>query len=124
MGRVAFEFTGILRNLPVKIECYDTWGNKLIIGTNEGVLLVYEIQEGTDMQLADTKKGFSKKPISQLTVIQELNILISLSDGIISIHSLVSFQPISVLTRLQGCSLYSMNNKHPPDMCACVKKNW
>jgi hypothetical protein len=122
MGRVAFEFTGILRNLPVKIECYDTWGNKLIIGTNEGVLLVYEIQEGTDMQLADTKKGFSKKPISQLTVIQELNILISLSDGIISIHSLVSFQPISVLTRLQGCSLYSMNNKHPPDMCACVKK--
>ena len=71
----------------MRIECIEVWGEtQLLVGTTEGVLFIYDIKEKKDGQqigytvtLRDAQKTFSKKPITQLAVVESLNILISLS---------------------------------------------
>jgi len=61
-------------------------GSKLLVATAEGVLLMYDVSLGGtspnnpfQATLVKSNKSFSKKPIEQLTVIEELDILLSLS---------------------------------------------
>ena len=95
-----------------KIESILAYGNRLLVGLNTGVLRVYRIDESQPDQddgPKDVKTGdaavpraravdllreeekFSKKPLMQLAIIKEANVLISLSDGYISFHDLETF---------------------------------
>jgi len=87
MARVAFECYNIFDKHPLKIECLAAWGNKLIVGSSEGHLLIYEIetkeQNGKKIFSAVLKvsqKEFARKRISQITVVEENNMIISLSE--------------------------------------------
>eukprot|EP01114_Cavostelium_apophysatum_P004200 TRINITY_DN1437_c0_g2_i2.p1 TRINITY_DN1437_c0_g2~~TRINITY_DN1437_c0_g2_i2.p1 ORF type:complete len:873 (+),score=238.27 TRINITY_DN1437_c0_g2_i2:146-2764(+) len=129
MVHTAFNAVTVIEKLPLKIEAIETWGQKLIVGTTEGVLFIYEIKSSSDgrnpftVSLVDAQKTFSKKPINQLTVVEEYNIIISLSDGFISIHDLPSFNLRSQIARSRGCHLYTIEKtKNSLLMCAAVKK--
>ena len=64
-------------------------GTRLLVATAEGVLLTYDVagpepsvSEPFRVTLSASKKAFSKKPIEQLAVIEELDIILSLSGAL------------------------------------------
>ena len=73
-----------LGNLVVCINILD---EKLVVGTRQGNLLIYEVKSNgigleesdSSVQLVKSNKFFSKKPIIQVKVVPEQEILISLS---------------------------------------------
>uniref|UniRef100_A0A1I8FDP6 Vps39_2 domain-containing protein n=1 Tax=Macrostomum lignano TaxID=282301 RepID=A0A1I8FDP6_9PLAT len=52
-------------------------------------------------------KSFSKRPIQQLEAVVPLSLLISLSDGTVSVHNLDTLKALSVLDRTRGASLFA-----------------
>ncbi len=83
----------IVENLPasLKIECLHAYGDKLLVGTNTGALLIFQIKDELDgdsvaseapsafVSLLDTKKQFARKAIEQLETVKELDMLFALS---------------------------------------------
>ena len=110
-----------------KIECLLAYGDRLLVGLNTGSLRVYRVNESSSEE-ADTANGeqepkspskkvvealrdeekFSKRPIQQLAIIKEANLLVSLSDGYINLHDLQSYQPVERLERTKGASCFTV----------------
>ena len=64
--------------------------------------------------------GFSKKPITSMTVIESKNFVITLSDAIV-IHKLPSLDVMAYLSSTKGSSLYAWNEKQGL-LCAARQK--
>ena len=98
--RKAFEEDIIVDKLPLKVESLEIWGQKIIVGTDQGVLLQYDVlpdQMGTgiilllqilflgiwriyflfyllgkfQVQIKEPRRGFAKKAVTNLKVIRE-----------------------------------------------------
>ncbi|KAI9499127.1 hypothetical protein BDB00DRAFT_219792 [Zychaea mexicana] len=82
----AFQVTTVVDKVN-RIESIFAHGDRLLIGTGVGQLLVYDIKEPLvaddneipEVTLANTIKQFSKRPIEQLDIIKEIDVLVSLS---------------------------------------------
>lgn len=112
----AFEHAVILEKLPLQIDCIATFGDNLLVGTRQGHLLLYSVSDGTgdkrfDVELRSSNKLFSKKPISQLAVVEQLNLLISLSDSVVSVHNLETFAHKFTLHKTKGASVFAVDIK-------------
>ncbi|KAK2560444.1 Vam6/Vps39-like protein [Acropora cervicornis] len=112
----AFEHAVVIEKLPLQIECIATFGDNLLVGTRQGHLLLYRVREGSwdkrfDVELQSSNKLFSKKPILQLAVVDQLNLLISLSDSVISVHNLETFALRSTLHKTKGATVFAVNIK-------------
>ena len=114
----AFESHTIVewQKMPFRIEAIATFGIRLLIGTSEGKLLIYDIPNelagsNFDVKLITIKKEFSKakKPISQLNIVEEFNILLSMIDGYVHIHSLKNFEEIARMEKSKGCTAYAID---------------
>ncbi|XP_078593471.1 vam6/Vps39-like protein isoform X1 [Branchiostoma floridae x Branchiostoma japonicum] len=108
----AYEAAPILEKLPLQIESIACWADKLLVGTKQGHLLLYSIKTESgstrhEVSLERSNKSFSKKPIVQLRVVSELKILISLSDNVVSVHDITTFQCITTIQKTRGATLFS-----------------
>jgi Vam6/Vps39-like protein vacuolar protein sorting-associated protein 39 len=120
-----------------KIESILAYGDRLLVGLSTGTLRIYRINEASpevpsDIQpdgepeatggavfeapkpktaeLLSEKEKFSKQRIEQLAIIKEANILISLSNGFVSIHDLQSYELQEQLTRTRGASAFAVTS--------------
>ncbi|OUM60335.1 hypothetical protein PIROE2DRAFT_13918, partial [Piromyces sp. E2] len=87
--------------------------NKLLAGTKDGILLIYEINENDEsffVNLVDSRKDFTKKEIKALYAIKEINILLCLSDTQLFAYNLETFQFLTHISKLQGISLMDLYN--------------
>lgn len=129
----AYKSIPVLKNLPLQIESVAAYDEKLLIGTKQGHLLVYTLTTvgGADDIRCDVKycgcnRSFAKKPIVQLSAIPELNLLISLSDNVVSVHSL-SLEPNTppiacpALAKCRGCTLFAVNVQKQETLTGEVK---
>eukprot|EP00047_Mylnosiga_fluctuans_P005237 m.239225 g.239225 ORF g.239225 m.239225 type:complete len:847 (-) comp13451_c0_seq1:124-2664(-) len=112
MSHTAFDIVSVLdwKSLPFQIESIDTSETQLFVGTSKGQLLVYNVvlqDNKYNMDLVETKKAFSKKPVTQLHVVRELNLLISLSDNVIQVHDLTTFTLRRTIEKSRGCVSFS-----------------
>jgi len=57
--------------------------------------------------LEQANKSFSRKPVVQLEAIPELEVLISISDSIVSVHALPSLKPIEQLQKTRGATVFA-----------------
>ncbi|KAI0225860.1 Vam6/Vps39-like protein [Lamellibrachia satsuma] len=111
----AYEAAPILEKLPLHIESVACYNNTLLVGTKQGQLLVYTVQPTGShepkfsVSLERPNKAFSKKPITQLAVVPEYHILISLSDSVVSVHDLTVFAQITCLTKSRGATLFAVD---------------
>jgi len=113
----AFEFSPVLewKSLPFQIESLDTFGTRLLIGTSKGQLLVYNVPHRQEnpgrfkVDLQETKKGFSKKPIVQLNVVEEFGILLSLSDSYVCVHDLTTYREHARMEKTRGATFYAVD---------------
>ncbi|XP_065845324.1 vam6/Vps39-like protein [Oscarella lobularis] len=117
----AFDCIAVVEKLPIQIESIATFGSTLLVGTRKGHLILYEVANSDDptgkhkVTLKKTNKNFATKPIVQLTVVEELNIIISLSDSIVSVHDLDTFGLRFRLTKTQGAVVFNADLKvHRP----------
>eukprot|EP01120_Amphizonella_sp_Union-15-10_P015169 TRINITY_DN7730_c0_g1_i1.p1 TRINITY_DN7730_c0_g1~~TRINITY_DN7730_c0_g1_i1.p1 ORF type:complete len:877 (+),score=183.62 TRINITY_DN7730_c0_g1_i1:97-2727(+) len=129
MTHTAFNLYTLTDKHPFKIECIDTWQNTLVVGTSEGFLLAYEIiydefKKSYKMEHIIHQKSSSKKPVTQVTVVEEQNILLSLSDNHVCVHNLAqNFNVITQLPKTKGCLLYSIDKTgNQLKICAAMKK--
>ncbi|XP_054260195.1 vam6/Vps39-like protein [Macrosteles quadrilineatus] len=136
----AFESAHLLKlATTVQIESLAAYGDNLLVGTRQGHLLMYKVTSRYgdpkhDVQLLRYNKNFSKKPIQQLAIIPEHEILIRLSDNIICVHDVSNrdFPPITTVQSTRGATLFTLDVKHSTSltgvssvtvrMCVAVKR--
>ncbi|KAF2428713.1 hypothetical protein EJ08DRAFT_662312 [Tothia fuscella] len=116
-----------------KIESILTYSDRLLIGLNTGSLRIYRVNEpslssedgingsaedGEEAPKSMTKpvdllreeEKFSRRPIQQLAIIKEANMLVSLSDGCVSIHNLQTFTLQERLERTKGAAAFAVTS--------------
>ncbi|KAI9246016.1 CNH domain-containing protein [Helicostylum pulchrum] len=111
----AFQVTTVVDRLT-RIESIFAHGDRLLIGTGVGQLLVYDTKEPLvaddnevpEVTLVQTIKTFSKRPIEQLDIIKEIDVLVSLSDGLVSLHDLRTFELRMALGKTKGANLFAI----------------
>lgn len=66
-----------------------------------------------DVQLLRYNKNFSKKPIQQLEVIPDYQLLISLSDNVVTVHdmSVINFPALTTIQKTRGATLFTLDIK-------------
>lgn len=64
-----------------------------------------------DLQLLQYDKNFSKKPITQIEVISDYQLLFSLSDGIISVNDISrhTFPLVHVAPKTRGATVFALD---------------
>lgn len=133
----AYEAIPLLEKLPLKIESITCHDDILLVGTRECHLLQYRIKKKQgeskfDVQLERSNKNFAKKPITQLSAVPQLHILISLSDNVVSVHDLMTFNLINCINKTKGANLFAIDvqtqkslsgeENHVLRMCVSVRK--
>nr|CAB3267641.1 vam6/Vps39-like protein [Phallusia mammillata] len=126
----AYSAIPVLEKLPLNIQCIACYGdynskrnlkvkaNKtdgvtVLVGTKEGHLLIYKVLKNPsnlkhiEVNLERSNRFFSKKPIQQLFVSPQVNIIVSLSDGIVSVFDLTTYQLITCIQRTKGATLFT-----------------
>jgi tetratricopeptide (TPR) repeat protein len=108
-------------------------GDRVLVGLNSGSLRIYRVNDSTEDVEPDAKHNghenneqpelalpkpkpadllreeekFSRRPIQQLAIIKEANILISLSDNHVSIHDLQTYALQEKLERTKGATTFA-----------------
>ncbi|XP_076052623.1 vacuolar protein sorting 39 [Oratosquilla oratoria] len=114
----AYEAIPILEKLPLQIEAITAYDGNLVVGTKQGHLLMYSVTRGTTQRwqvtLLRSNKNFSRKPVTKVAVVPEHQILISLSDNIVSVHDLTvfNFPLLRTMTKTKGANVFELDVKH------------
>ncbi|KAL8935017.1 MAG: hypothetical protein Q9216_005626 [Gyalolechia sp. 2 TL-2023] len=116
-----------------KIECILAYGDRLLVGLNTGSLRVYRVNEPIDetqaqnglpgenarptsssspnaVDLMREEDKFSKHKVEQLAIVKEANLLVSLSNGIVSIHDLQTYQLHETLVKTKGATAFAVTS--------------
>ncbi|KAI8322962.1 hypothetical protein GQ54DRAFT_316864 [Martensiomyces pterosporus] len=112
--RNAFNIRPVLKQLPVRIEAAATYGDRLLLGTANGALLVYRVAEpAKERQLAvtliETKRAFARRAIEQLEVIKEAGVLICLADGVVTLYDLHTLSDATPLSNTKGANVIAVH---------------
>lgn len=106
----------ILKPILIIIFFFLISDNNVLLGTRQGHLLMYAVEQNAserkmDLQLLQYDKNFSKKPITQIDVIPEYQLLFSLTDNLVGIHDIArhNFPIIHSNANTKGASLFALN---------------
>jgi Vam6/Vps39-like protein vacuolar protein sorting-associated protein 39 len=71
-----------------------------------------------ELQLLQYDKNFSKKPILQLQVIEDLNLLFSLTDNLISVNDISrhNFPLVCLAAKTKGANAFAMDVQRPQSL--------
>ncbi|KAL8762432.1 MAG: hypothetical protein Q9184_001560 [Pyrenodesmia sp. 2 TL-2023] len=116
-----------------KIESILAYGDRLLVGLNTGSLRVYRVNEPIDenqaqhgsatedqrpsssstsnaVDLMREEEKFSKHKLEQLAIVKEASLLVSLSNGLISIHDLQTYQLQETLIKTKGATAFAVTS--------------
>ena len=109
-----------------KIESLLAYGDTLIVGLNSGGLRIYRVNEEAQngdahnppaspsktkaIELRREEERFSKKPVQQLARVKEADLLVSLSDGFVSLHDLQEYQLVERLEQTKGAACFTVTS--------------
>lgn len=115
-----FKPISLVKNLPLTIECLSAYNDSLVIATKQGHLMKYRFASKRNVQLSsselevevdliDSNKQFSKKPVTQVETVPELKIIITLSDGLIHINDLDDLSIYQIIQKTKGATCFATN---------------
>ncbi|KAJ4297685.1 Vacuolar morphogenesis protein 6 [Kalmusia sp. IMI 367209] len=118
-----------------KIESILAYGNRVLVGLNTGSLRIYRVNETTEedeqpaqnveqngdqpesqapkvkpVDLLREEEKFARRPIQQLAIIKEANILLSLSDNHVSVYDLQTYALQEKLERTKGATTFAVTS--------------
>ncbi|KAF9970431.1 transforming growth factor, beta receptor associated protein 1 [Actinomortierella ambigua] len=111
--------TGIFNRARPVVESLDTFENNLYIGTSDGYLLHYVVDEqiSADMDLPQsqllsrTPLGFGKKIVEHIKILPAIRVAIVLCDSTVSFYSLPEFAPFpqQAMPHIKGVTTFSVD---------------
>ncbi len=112
----------VLKDMEHRIESIAAWRRRLYVGTASGTLLVYEQRNQTYL-LIDTVKKFarSKGEVRKLRAVPEWGVLLSVSDGYLTVHDLDTLQSRAQLMKTRYCSEFC-TSVDASIMCVAAKR--
>ena len=102
----AFEVYNFAEKIPLVIECLACYDNIFMVGTYSGQILIYEINHILE-PVFDKSIKITKKPVQQIEVIKEFNIVLVMFDSQIHVIDLEKYQLLYSITKSKNCSLFS-----------------
>ncbi|KZF19880.1 AvaB protein [Xylona heveae TC161] len=115
-----------------RIESILAYGNRLLVGLHTGSLRIYRINELADEAAGQDSSGvaeegepqpkqravdllreeekFSRRPVQQLAIIKEANILVALTDNYVSTYDLQTYALQEQLTRTKGATTFAVTS--------------
>ncbi|XP_045786696.1 vacuolar sorting protein 39-like [Trifolium pratense] len=109
MVHSAYDSFELLTNSPSKIESIESYASKILLGCTDGSLLVYapasEEMRNETYTLERNLKGFARRPVISMLVVESRELLLSLSESI-AFHKLSTFQTIAVITKAKGAHAF------------------
>ncbi|KAI9741180.1 MAG: Vacuolar morphogenesis protein 6 [Cirrosporium novae-zelandiae] len=116
-----------------KIESLLAYGDRILVGLNSGSLRIYRVLEVSDdapvkntansednssepppkprpNELLREQERFSRHKIEQLAIIKEANILVSLSNGYVSLHDLQTYDLQQQLSKTRGAVAFAVTS--------------
>lgn len=98
-----------LGDLPSGVSSLLAYGDKLVVGTSSGAILVYSVNDPFSRNIKGkvvaTVKGLTKRSIDQLAIVKDAGFLIALADGLVHVIDLDSYSPVETLQGLKGGSV-------------------
>ena len=96
-----------------KIESLVTYTDRIFIGLNNGSLRVYRVNDAASakaVELLREEEKFSRYRIEQLAVIKEARLLVSLSNGTVSLHDSQSYELQESLAKTKGATAFAVTS--------------
>nr|OQO21531.1 hypothetical protein B0A51_14264 [Rachicladosporium sp. CCFEE 5018] len=114
-----------------RIESLLAYGDRLLVGLSTGALRVYRVNEqqvpvdqdasngetvpvtpskSKAVELLREEDKFGKKPVQQLAIVKEANLLVSLSDGYVSLHDLQTYQLVERLEQTRSAICFAVTS--------------
>ncbi|KAK5112123.1 hypothetical protein LTR62_004466 [Meristemomyces frigidus] len=123
-----------------KIESLLAYGDRLLVGLSTGSLRIYRVNEQPDsaeasgdhddvtpstststpnpraIELLREEEKFARRPLQQLAIVKEANLLVSLSDTYIHFHDLQSYGLVERIERTKGASCFTVTSNVVKDV--------
>ncbi|KZT39975.1 hypothetical protein SISSUDRAFT_1113449 [Sistotremastrum suecicum HHB10207 ss-3] len=101
------------RGVKERIESIEVQDDRLYAGTSTGTLLIFNIEHTSDgstptLTLLDTKKNFTRKSIEQIGTLRDINSLVVLSEGSVSLYPIPSLTPTTTLPQTRGALSFAV----------------
>lgn len=110
----AFKLIPVALSSPQPINCIQAFGNKLLLGLSNGTLLVYNVRDPFESELSSSLYAsynkFCDRSIDQIGVIRDASYLVVLSDNVIRIHDLETFEQQEVLANTRGATVFAITH--------------
>ncbi|TFK46134.1 hypothetical protein OE88DRAFT_1056555 [Heliocybe sulcata] len=101
--------------LKERVDSITVQGDRLYVGTVNGSVSVYSLDESPDHEgevatLVETKKNLVRRSIEQLGFIKDINSLVVLSESSITLFPLSSFAPPAPLLKAKGAFSFAIHS--------------
>jgi hypothetical protein len=122
-----------------KVESLLAYGDRLLVGLNTGSLRIYRVNDPRNspaerdesesqpsengepstqppppkvkaVELLREEEKFSRKPVQQLAIVKEANLLVSLSDGYVSLYDLQAYELVERLEQTRGATCFAVTS--------------
>ncbi|RDB25711.1 Vam6/Vps39-like protein [Hypsizygus marmoreus] len=105
--------TPIISSFKERIDAVTVQGDRLYLGTSTGNLHTYSIDdasEGDDsVALVEMKKGLTRRGIEQLGFIKDINSLVVLSEGIVTLFPIPTLAPPTQLVKAKAAFSFAVH---------------
>eukprot|EP00467_Chlorarachnion_reptans_P007937 CAMPEP_0114501264 /NCGR_PEP_ID=MMETSP0109-20121206/8404_1 /TAXON_ID=29199 /ORGANISM="Chlorarachnion reptans, Strain CCCM449" /LENGTH=823 /DNA_ID=CAMNT_0001678979 /DNA_START=195 /DNA_END=2667 /DNA_ORIENTATION=+ len=114
---------------PFRITSLEACGRRIVLGCSDGLIRVFEDRSQpngkVDYKPTSVSEVFTRKSVESLKVFPLHGIMVSLSDGVLRLHSFPSLETRGTFEKSRGClsfvSNYSTDKKgHSDDLCLCL----
>ncbi|KAG8988797.1 Vacuolar morphogenesis protein 6, partial [Tulasnella sp. 427] len=103
----------LINGFKERIESITSYADRLYLGTSTGNLHIYALAKSNDGQLEaafeDCKKGLGRRAIEQLGYIKDVNSLVLLTDGVVTLYPSPAFSPPTLLTQAKGAMSFGID---------------
>lgn len=117
--RVAFRATPLITGFSGKIECVTFYSSRVVIGTNDGRLIMYDTRKGTTSDACKTVsyQFQHRKPVTQLIAVPHIRMVVVIADGELSVHGATDLQLLPFdfnAANVHKVKLCCINQRGPP----------
>ncbi|TMW57268.1 hypothetical protein Poli38472_003193 [Pythium oligandrum] len=92
--RAAFRTTPLVNNFDGKIECVTHYSSRVVIGSSDGRLVMFDTRKGPNTSASVTFSFEHGRPVEQLLAVPHIRMVIVVANGEISAHGATDLKPL------------------------------
>nr|CCA14073.1 conserved hypothetical protein [Albugo laibachii Nc14] len=117
--RVAFRAKPLITGFSGKIECVTFYSSRVVIGTNDGRLIMYDTRKGTTCDECETSSYQfpHRKSVTQIIAVPHIRMVVVIADGELSGHGATDLQLLPFdfkAANVHKVKICCINQRGPP----------